>query len=461
MEKIIGIACHSVLSFKLKFTIVLHIRNSMKRSSVLLLLIIFSLLSINSSFTQDNFKTKGIAAFLKKDYKNCIKFMNQAISKGDSSYEVFYYRGTSNLYLNNFEEAIADITTLINKGNNTPDLFNNRGLAYLYIGDFKLALDDFNKALELDSTFAEAYTNRATVNIETGELESALSDLNKSLKYNANNVSTYFELGRVYYKMKNYDEAIKFYDKCEKLKLKNSKLYYNRGNAYFKLGNFKKAVDDYSKCLAMDSTDTEALNNRAVAYEKLGLNELARKDRKKIAKLLGNEELFKPIEEVQYIQLIDSLQSFKVDVPSHWKIFLKIGENYSEIILTPENIKSDTDFYSVGVRLSFNSNMSKIYNVKTSGEILDFWRGSVEKNSKDYFYYRYIQQKLFTKGEYTGNLYETLVQFLPNSPTYQIYELALAKDDFLFFAFFQAPSNQFSYFRLIFDKIIESLHLLK
>ncbi|MGB9913062.1 MAG: hypothetical protein ACPLRO_06805, partial [Candidatus Kapaibacteriota bacterium] len=62
----------------------------MKRSSVLLLLIIFSLLSINLSLAQENFKAKGIAAFLKKDYKNCIKFMNQAISKGDSSYEVFY-----------------------------------------------------------------------------------------------------------------------------------------------------------------------------------------------------------------------------------------------------------------------------------------------------------------------------------------------------------------------------------
>lgn len=387
--------------------------------------------------------------------------MNQALAKGDSSYEVFYFRGLSKLYLNKFEEAIDDITLAINKGANSPDVFNNRGLAYLYTGDFKLAIDDFNKALEIDSTFAEAYTNRATVNIEIGELEDALVDLEKSLKFNPNNVSTYYERGRVYYKMKNYEEAIKNFDKCIKLNLKNSKVYYNRGNAYFKLGKYEKAIEDYTKCLSLDSTDIEALNNRAVAYDKIGKSDLANKDRKKIAKLLGNEELFKPIEETSFIEVKDSLGLFKFSFPSHWKIFHKYGTDNYEIIVTPENIKSDTDFYSVGVRLSYNLNMSAHYNVKTVGEILDFWRGSVEKNSQEYYFYKYLQQKLFTRGEYTGNLYETLVQYWQNSPTYQCYELALAKEDTLFFAFFQAPSNQFSFFRLIFDRIVNSLVFLK
>lgn len=435
--------------------------NEMKTGfDLLLVTFIFSFLT-HSAFSQENLKEKGLTYFYKKDYRNSIKFFDKAISRGDSSHEVFYYRGLSKLYLNQFEDAIGDITAAINRGANTPDVYNNRGLAYLYVGDFKLALDDFNKAIELDSGFAEAYTNRATINIEIGELEEALNDLNKSIKLNSNNVSTLYELGRVYYKMKNYEEAIKYFDRCIKLKLINPKVYYNRGNAYFKLGNYKKAVDDYSKCLSLDSTDTEALNNRAVAYEKLGWIEEAKKDRKRIAKLLGNEDLFKPIEEITFIQTIDSLGIFKFEYPSHWKIFHKVTENYDEIVLTPENIRSDTDFYSVGVKLSFNKNMSMQYNVKSAGEILEFWRGSVEKNAKEYFYYRYLQQKLFTRGDYTGNLYETLVQYWANSTTYQCYELALAKEDTLFFAFFQAPSNQFSYFRIIFDKIINSLSFIK
>ncbi|MCX7908488.1 MAG: tetratricopeptide repeat protein [Ignavibacteria bacterium] len=425
-----------------------------------LLLGIFCIFSLNV-FSQENFKSKGISSFYKKDYRNSIKYFNQAIEKGDSSYEVFYFRGLAKLYSNDFESALNDLTISIEKGGNTPDVFNNRGIIYLYLGDFKLAIDDFNKALELDSTFAEAYTNRATVNIEVGEIEDALVDLDKAIKYNPNNVSTYYERGRAFYKKKNYEEAIANFDKCIKLNLKNSKVYYNRGNAYFKLGKYKKAIEDYSKCLTLDSTDTEALNNRAVAYEKLGMVELAKKDRKKLARLLGNEDLFKPIEEITFVEITDSLGTFKVLVPSHWKIFQKFNNDYSEIVITPENIKSDTDYYSVGLKLSFNRNMSKLYNVRTPGEILEFWRGSIEKNAQEYYFYKYLQQKLFTRGEYSGNLYETLVQYWQNSIPFQCYELALTKEDALFFGFFQAPANQFSHFRLIFDKILNSIVLIK
>ncbi len=431
-----------------------------KRISVLFVLLI--LLCVNQEiFAQINFKTKGINSFFKKDFNGCIKFMDQAIANGDTSYEVFYYRGLSKIYLNNFEEAVEDITVAINKGVNTPDIYNNRGLAYLFLGDFKLALDDFNKSLEIDSSFSEAYTNRATVYIEIGELEEALNDLNNAIKYNPNNVSSYYERGRVFYKLKSFEEAIENFDKCIKLNLKNSKVYYNRGNSYFKLGNYKKAIEDYTKCLSLDSTDTEALNNRAVAYEKLGMNQQATNDRKKIARLLGNENLFKPIEEITYSEVIDSFNTFKLTYPSHWKVFHKINQDYDEIIITPENIKTDTDFYSVGMRFSFNKNMFSNYSVKSSGEILEFWRGSIEKNSQEYHYYRYLQQKLFSRGEYTGNLYETLVQYWQDSPTFQCYEIALAKEDTLFFGFLQAPSNQFSYFRIIFDKVLNSLNFIK
>jgi tetratricopeptide (TPR) repeat protein len=418
-------------------------------------------LGFNDVYTQEDFKSKGISSFHKRDYNNSIRYLTKTLSKGDSSWDVFYYRGLSRLYLNDFENAQIDFNIAIEKGCTTADVYNNRGLTYLYMGEFKLALDDFNKAISIDSTFAEAYTNRATTNIEIGELEDALSDLNKSLKYNSNNISTYYELGRVYYKMKNYEDAIKNFDKCIKLNFKSPKVYYNRGNAYFKLGKYKKAIEDYTKCLSLDSTDTEALNNRAVAYEKLGMLEEAKADRKRLSKLLGNENLFMPIEEITYNEVTDTLHSFKLAVPSHWKVLQKMGNDYSEMVITPENIKSDTDYYSIGIKLSFNRNMSSLYNVKTSGEILEFWRGSVEKNSKDYYFYKYLQQKLFTRGDYTGNLYETLVQYWDNSPVFQSYELALAKDDVLFFGFFQSPANQFSYFRLIFDKIIESLTFLK
>jgi tetratricopeptide (TPR) repeat protein len=409
----------------------------------------------------EKLKANGITSFFKRNYTKAVDNFTKILAQGDTTYEVLYYRGLSYLYLNDFEKALTDFNNAFRFGKESSDLYNNRGLAYLYIGELKLAFDDFNKAIELDSNFAEAYTNRATIHIELGELDEAFQDLNKALKLNPDNVSAIYERGRLNYKMKKYTDAIKDFDKCIKLNLKNSKVYYNRGNAYFKLEQYQKAIEDYTKCLALDSTDTEALNNRAVAYDKIGKKELANQDRKRLAKFFGNQSIIIPIEEINFIKFTDSLNYFSVNIPSNWKIFQKIGTDFEEVLITPENIKSDTDFYYVGIRLSFNWNMSKNYNAKTSGEIIEFWRGSVEKNANNYYNYRYLQQKLFNRGEYSGNMFETLVQYWQNSPLLQCYELALAKEDILFFGFFQAPSVQFNYFRQVFDKIIESLVLFK
>ncbi len=422
---------------------------------------VLAFLTINLFSKDENLKAKGISSFYKKNYAKAVEIFSKILEQGDTTYDVLYYRGLSFLYLNQFEYALTDFNNAIRFGKESADIYNNRGLAFLYSGDFKLALDDFNKAIELDSNFAEAYINRATVYIEISEFESALIDLNKALRLNPDNVSVFYERGRLNYKMKKYREAIKDFDKCIDLKLRNSKIYYNRGNAYFKLEEYRKAIEDYTKCLALDSTDTDALNNRAVAYEKIGEKKLANLDRKRIAKILGNENLLVPIDEITFVKFTDTLESFSINIPSNWKIFQKVGTDHDEILITPENIASDTDFYSTGIRLSFNQNMSEHYGVRNPAEIIEFWRGSIEKNAKEYSHYSYIQQKLFSRGSYSGNMFETLVQYEQNSQVFQCYELALAKENTLLFAFFQSPYSQFSYFRQIFDKIIESIVLLK
>jgi len=431
------------------------------KTKICLLTVVFLYSSVYLLSLDEKLKANGITSFFKKNYTKAVDNFSKILAQGDTTYEILYYRGLSYLYMNDFESALVDFNNAFRFGEETSDLYNNRGLTYLFLGELKLAFDDFSKAIELDSNFAEAYTNRATIHIELGELEEALQDLNKALKINPDNVSAIYERGRLNYKMKKYTDAIKDFDKCIKLNLKNSKVYYNRGNAYFRLEQYQKAIEDYTKCLALDSTDTEALNNRAVAYDKIGKKELANRDRKRLAKFFGNHNIIVPIEEITFIQFTDSLNSFSINIPSNWKVFQKTGADFEEILITPENIKSDTDFYFVGVRLSFNWNMSKNYNVKTPGEIIEFWRGSIEKNANNYYNYRYLQQKLFNRGEYSGNMFETLVQYWQNSPLLQCYELALAKADTLFFGFFQAPSAQFSYFRQVFDKIIESIALLK
>lgn len=400
---------------------------------------------------------KGQTAFFNKQYRRAIPYFTRAVQLGDTTFLPLYFRGLSYLYLNQFDSAIVDLEKAAEKNNQLPDIFNNLGLAYQFNGDLKLALDSYSHAIKLDSNFAEAYSNRASVYNQIGEVETALADLEKAIKLKPKNPFNYYERGRAHYKLKRFKDAIVNFDKAIKLGLTNSKVYYNRGNAYFKMENYKMAIKDYTKCLGLDSLDTEALNNRAVAYDKIGEIEKANRDRRRLAKLTGKEDLFVPFEEIKFSEYTDSAKHFSLLIPSNWNIWERNVTDGYEIIISPEKILNDSSFYNVGVKFVFNSNMAKNYGVHSPAEILDFWRGSIEKNSSEFEFYQVVRQKIFTRGGYTGTLYETIIQFNKNSPLYRFYELGLAKEGILTFGYFHAPEIQFEYFRQIFDKLLDTL----
>lgn len=404
---------------------------------------------------------KGQTAFFNKQYRRAIPYFTRAVQLGDTTFLPFYFKGLSYLYLNQFDSAVVDLEKAAEKNNLLPDIFNNLGLAYQFNGDLKLALDSYSHAIKLDSNFAEAYSNRASVYNQIGEVETALVDLAKAIKLKPKNPFNYYERGRAYYKLKKFKDAIVNFDKAIKLGLTNSKVYYSRGNAYFKIKNYRMAIKDYTKCLELDSLDTEAFNNRAVAYDKIGEAEKANRDRRRLAKLIGKEDLFVPFEEIKFLEYTDSAKHFSLLIPSNWYIWEKDSAGSYELFISPERLGADSSFYGAGIKLVFNSNMEKYFGVRSPAEILDFWRGSIEKNSNEFEYYQIVRQKIFSRGGFTGTLYETIVQFNKNSPLYRFYELGLGKEGVLTFGYFQAQEVQFEYFRRIFDKILESLIILK
>ncbi|MGQ9819917.1 MAG: tetratricopeptide repeat protein [Candidatus Kapaibacteriales bacterium] len=425
-----------------------------------LLLLTFELIGFERDDPYSLF-AKGQTAFFNKQYRRAIPYFSHALKLGDTSFLPYYFRGLSYLYLNQFDSAVVDLEKAAEKNNHLPDIFNNLGLAYQFNGDLKLSLDSYSQAIMLDSNFAEAYSNRASVYNQIGEIEAALLDLEKAIKLKPKNPFNYYERGRAYYKLKRYKDAIVNFDKAIKLGLNNSKVYYSRGNAYFKNENYKMAIKDYTKCLELDSLDPDALNNRAVAYDKIGDSAKANYDRRRLAKLVGNENLFVSFEEIKFFEHTDSAKHFSLQIPSNWHIWEKKSIEDYEIIISPEKIYNDSSFYNVGVKLVYNSRMEKNYGISSPAEILDFWRGSVEKNSSEFEFYQVVRQKIFTRGNYTGILYETVIQFNKNTPLYRFYELGLAKEGILTFGYFQAPEVQFEHLRKIFDKILETIVILK
>ena len=116
----------------------------------------------------ENYITKklfdeGAAAYLKKDYKTCIKLFTQALRHDRKSALVYFSRGTAYLKLNKFKKAISDFARAIRLNPKYARAYHMRGLAYEMMGDFAPAFRDFDQALEIDPDLATAYRSRNSV----------------------------------------------------------------------------------------------------------------------------------------------------------------------------------------------------------------------------------------------------------------------------------------------------------
>jgi tetratricopeptide (TPR) repeat protein len=222
---------------------------------------------------------------------------------------------------------------------------------------------------------------------------------------------------------------------------------------------YEKAIADYTQTLQMDSTEYDALNNRAVAYDKLGKKDLAKKDRTRLLKLTDTENLFLPLEQIEYIQSSDSTNSFSFIYPKHWNKKENHMELSDDVVISPEKLDNFNSPYSIGIKMSYNSDMGKHYNISNPDSLLEFWEGSMGKNAENYFSYRMESRKKYGKIGRKGRLNKSVVQFTEISYPLYFYEYALAEKDVILYAFFQAPLKQIDYFEKIFDKIVESIKL--
>gem|GEM_PF-664262 len=428
----------------------------MKKMALILLLLPMIVLASE----EDIWFANAERAMENHNYSQAIDYFNKIITKDSSNAKVFFNRGMAYLMWQKFEQAMNDFDATIKIDSSYADAYNNRGYLYYVVGDNGLALEDFNKAIALDSNFAQAYINRGANHIDLNLFDVALKDLKKAIEFNPDSPSPYLELGRLYYKMKKYKESVENYTKCLDMKLSNSKIYYNRANSYFKMKKYKKAIADYTKTLEMDSTDYDALNNRAVAYDILGNKKLARKDRETLQRITGTENLFLPLDKIEYVQMYDSTKSFTFLMPKHWNIKENHNEYSENVVISPEKLTSFESQYSIGIKMSYNKNMGKFFKVSGADSLLEFWEGSLGKNADQYYSYRIQSRKKFARVGRKGRLNKSVIQFTETSYPLYFYEFALAEYDTIFFAFFQAPVKQIDYFEKIFDKIVESTRLI-
>jgi tetratricopeptide (TPR) repeat protein len=392
-----------------------------------------------------------------KQYEKAAQEYSKAIEKNTKDAYGYYKRGVALLFMNNFDAAIADFTKALEINKNDPDCHNNRGLALSYKGDLVGAMKDFDKAIELDPGFGQAFINRGSALVAIKEFDKAVKDFDKAIKIDPKNPEIYLQRARLFYLKDDFKKSVKDYSTSIALGIGSSKVYYNRANSYYKLEMYDEAIKDYSKALELDPDDLDALNNRSFTYKMLNKTKEADEDKKLLDE--KKNSMFTPFEQLKFKSFSSKGKEITFDLPENWKIIESSQESPDklEFIVTPENTNVTTDGMVVGVTIGILKNLSKTLPVKNESEILDFWKGSMDKSNEDMLIYKMNWQRHLQLFGHATILNRTTIQATENHMPFGLYEYALAWGDNLIYLYYQAPEVNFDYFEKIFEKSYKSL----
>ena len=118
---------------------------------------------MNNKYASREMFDKGVAAYVKKDFKTSVDLFSRAITY-DPSVALFYVsRGAARLKLDKAQAAIHDFDRAIDLDPAYVRAYHLRGIAYEKLGELALAFQDFDRSLEIDPEYGAAYLSRQAV----------------------------------------------------------------------------------------------------------------------------------------------------------------------------------------------------------------------------------------------------------------------------------------------------------
>jgi len=424
----------------------------MKFNLLLLNLILFTTTSL---FTQSDVFNEAEVLYKQGRYEQSIKKYEVALIKKPNSAYIKGQIGFAYLFTKKYEDAKIHFTDAIAIDPKIADYYNARGLADAYLGNVSDAINEFTTAIEKDPKFAQAYLNRGSAYSSIGDTDNSIQDLKVAESLDTKNPEINYQLGRLYSLKKDYESSIKHYNIAKSKGLDKEQLYMSLALTYFKNNEFQKAANTYTKVLEKNSQNTDALNNRAVSYDKLGKKDLTEKDRNELYSITGVE--FKDPKDYKFVRVDSEDRNFYLNIPSHWIVEKQSKDGEDKIIVTVPQKDKSPRFQAVKLTLSYNYNMQENYGISDPNGLVSFWQSSQLKNTEAYSKYDLLSQKKFALNGWSATRFLTLSQPSYNSPIFKMYELVTAKQNQLFYGYFQSSAQDFDFFQPTFNKIIESI----
>jgi len=241
-----------------------------------------------------------------QNYKQAVKLYSKIIDDKEANYLDYFYRGSANYELKNYQAAYNDLSASIGLVGDFSESYLLRGsllvnpelvqdaindfnmaikyakndtvktLAYisragskLFTQNYESAMNDCFEALKIDSTSVRsrgAYVNLSTCYGYLKESEKSIQILKKMYLLDSNNVSTVSNLGYELTSMEKYQESLYYFDRALKLRPNDGFVLSNKSYAYLKLGKINEALRLIEKSIKNNPTNSYAYRNMGLIY---------------------------------------------------------------------------------------------------------------------------------------------------------------------------------------------------
>jgi tetratricopeptide (TPR) repeat protein len=196
--------------------------------------------------------------------EKALKDFDTAITFGDRSMEVHYYRGVALKKLGRFQEAVESYSLVLKIDPSHYSGLLNRGSAYLCLEEYDKALEDQNRILRLYPQDIDARLDRVLVYIAKEEFNSALSDLLFAIDRGRKDAWVYLTLADVYYRLGEFEKAAQANEKAMALDgepFLRPSLYFQKGLFSLTRGSTEEATQAYEHGikLAVDGHNLQSI----------------------------------------------------------------------------------------------------------------------------------------------------------------------------------------------------------
>jgi tetratricopeptide (TPR) repeat protein len=265
--------------------------------AITLLLAIALIPGLISAQTAIALEKKADAASLKKNYRQALAYIDQAIAIDSTQAQFHYERGCYLTGLEDFNNAFYAYSKAIQL---KPDLvyaYLNRGNILLSFQMVDDAISDFNVALKYsknDTVNHSAYVNRGAAKIQKRDFEGGYKDMLYAYQMDTSDKDILVNLAAACNHLGKKDEAFKYLLIAHRALPDDPAVISNLGFMYQAQGDYKKSIEYFDLAIKIMPEQGLGYSNRSFSRLKTGDTDGAMKDINKSIELYpGNSYAYR------------------------------------------------------------------------------------------------------------------------------------------------------------------------